>query len=566
LLTKKGLISLALFVCLIPTTSFSFDTKLLSEERYWQQLLHFKNGQSEIDSSNFFLASNGKIDAKAELEATLSALHNNEDITCRFPARIKWLYETIPELSNKIDYKKCQSLEELLETYQASNAVLVFPTAHINSPASMFGHSFLRIDDKSGLSLTANAINYAAETTETNGFLFAYQGLFGGYNGKYSALPYYKKIKEYSDLERRDIWEYDLNLNQHELTRLLTHLYELKDTYADYFFLTENCSYNLLWLLEIARADTDLVSLFHFKAIPIDTIKAINQAGFIEGTSFRPSKTKQIKNLVKQEENATGDLKKAYKAELDIERLKLNRTKNKIDKNAYIKELLAKLSVRSKLPMLPEAKIAVPSDPLLSHKTAKITAGYNTKEDLEFGVKFSFHDIYDLEKGFISGAYINFFNLQLYKSKGDKIKLKDLDLLSINSYAVRDDIFKPISWGVSIGTKEFRQENHFKLTSEVGLSYALGKEAFSFLMLKPSLFYKNQTILGLGVKAGFIANHDNYKFGIIGENSFFNEGQNNINIEAFSTIKITKNTAINLKVNTLEAGKETYTFSMFYYL
>lgn len=227
MLTKKGLISLALFVCLIPTTSFSFDTKLLSEERYWQQLLHFKNGQSEIDSSNFFLASNRKIDAKAELEATLSAIHNNEDITCRFPARIKWQYETIPELSHKIDYKKCQSLKELLETYQ---------------------------------------------------------GLFGGYNGKYSALPYYKKIKEYSDLERRDIWEYDLNLNQHELTRLLTHLYELKDTYADYFFLTENCSYNLLWLLEIARADTDLVSLFHLKAIPIDTIKAINQAGFIEGT------------------------------------------------------------------------------------------------------------------------------------------------------------------------------------------------------------------------------------------------------------------------------------------
>jgi len=58
--------------------------------------------------------------------------------------------------------------------------------------------------------LLSFAVNYAARTDETNGFAYAIKGVFGFYPGYYSLLPYYVKVREYNDLERRDVWEYPL--------------------------------------------------------------------------------------------------------------------------------------------------------------------------------------------------------------------------------------------------------------------------------------------------------------------------------------------------------------------
>ncbi len=557
---------LTLVLFFLPSFSYSLDTKKLSKERYWQQLLHFCDGKSEIDSKEFFLSPKGKTDAKAELDATLNAIYYDKKVFCKFPARVKWLYEKIPSLEN---YQTCEALENLIENYQASKAVLVFPTAHINSPASMFGHTFLRLDDKKGLALTANAVNYAAKTTETNGLIFAYQGLFGGYEGRYSVLPYYKKIKEYNNLERRDIWEYTLNLETPELRRLLTHLYELKDMYGDYFFFTENCSYNLLWLLEIARPNTHLVKNFSIKAIPIDTIRAVKEAGFIEDVNFRPSKTKRIKSLLFEEQKAKGKLKEAYHAELGVELLQLKRTQNKIDKKGYVTELMQRLAIRSKLPTLPKASIKKPPNPLSAHQSTRLEMGMDGKKALEFGVKLAFHDIYDVEKGFITGAYIDFFHLLLSKEQSGDIKLKNLNLVNINSYAPRDKIFKPFSWGVQVGAEAFRNQTYFKLKGEVGLSYAYHDRLFGFIMIRPSFYYHDSLLAGVGPKLGMIVNFEDTKFGVIGEKSFYSDGGDDFHAEVFSTIMIDKNSAINLKIDSDKIGQTKadtrFSASIFYY-
>lgn len=571
---KKGLIILALFYLFFPSLSYSFDTtsnntKHLSEQRYWQQLLHFRDGKSEIDSANFFLATDGKTNPKAELEATLEAIKQDKSVYCRFPARVKWLYQQLPNLEKTNPYQKCTELEEIINNYQASKAVLVFPTAHINSPASMFGHTFLRIDDKTGLPLTANAINYAANTQESNGLAFAYKGLFGGYEGRYSVLPYYKKIKEYSNLERRDVWEYELNLNQTEMTRLLTHLYEVKDTYADYFFFTENCSYNLLWLLEIARKDSYLVSKFDFQVIPIDTVREVQEAGFIVKSKFRPSKAKRIKSLVEEEKHATGKLKEAYQSEIRTELLQLKRSENSIEKGSYIKQLMENLAKRSQLPVLPKVVIKAPPDPMHSHKTSRVGLAWNSQDELELSIKAAFHDIYDLEKGFIKGAYIDFFNLKIAKMADDKVNLKELNLLNINSYAIRDSVFKPLSWGIAVGAIDFRNKTNFKLTGEVGLTYGLGASSLAFMMLKPALYYRDEIVVSIGPKLGFIRSFDSYKIGVFAIKNYFNKGEEEVHAELFSTISSSKNTAVNLKVTSDRLGSfksdETYSISLFYY-
>ena len=138
--------------------------------------------------------------------------------------------------------------------------------------------------------LLAYAVNYGAVTGQDVGLMFAIHGLTGGYRGTYAVLPYHAMVRQYTDYENRDIWEYELGLSRAETLRLVEHLWELRGQYADYFFFDENCSYQLLFLLDVARPGMGLADDFPLHAIPADTVRAVvAQDGMLERTVFRPS-------------------------------------------------------------------------------------------------------------------------------------------------------------------------------------------------------------------------------------------------------------------------------------
>ncbi len=570
---------------LIASDFSSLEVSKLSQENYWHKLLHYKNGESEIDSKKFFLSTDGKSNPKSELFATINAILDDNSTFCRFPARVKWIYRKIPSLEEIKPYQSCSPLKKIIKDYNAQSVVLVFPTAHINSPASMFGHSFLRIDSDNNLSLTSNAINYAAKTAESNGLIFAYQGLFGGYEGRYSILPYYKKIKEYNHLERRDIWEYRLNLTPAEIERLLTHLYELKDLYADYYFFSENCSYNLLWLLEVARSDLDLVDDFSYKAIPIDTIRKVFKSGLIESENFRASKTKEIEaifEMIEQKDEVLDIINshkyqklknltthdKVYGYDLAIELLRLKRSKRDIDKKSYVKDLLSLLKNRSKLDKKIPLKIKKPPNPLLGHYSERLSLSFDSEDSFTLGYKPAFHDLYDVDYGFISGAYINFFNLELEKQKDREIKLKKFDLVDIRSFSLRDKIFKPISWGVSFGLKDFRDELYGSLNLEGGLTYGIGESFYTFFMLKSDVFVGKEFIASLAPKIGFIKSFQKFKVGAISYKDFYSDDITSEHHEIFTTYQFNQNLSLNLKydIDKIDDIKENkMNVSLYYY-
>lgn len=575
-------ITLCLFLTVIPLSLFASDILELHNKRYWHTLLHFKNGMSEIDDIKFFLSSDGKYNPKKELEATIDALRKNkEQIFCKFPARSQWILEHDSILKEEIGDYSCSDIDTLIQEYDPKSVSLIFPTAHINAPSSMYGHSFLRIDHNKKTPLISQAINYAAQTRESNGVLFAYHGLTGGYKGRYSITPYYEKIKEYNDMERRDIWEYELNLSIEEIRRLLYHQFELKAHYADYFFFTENCSYNLLWLLEAARVGVKITDKFHLKAIPIDTIRAVKDEGFVSEVVYRASKSKKIKEIVKNiddivtaksfiNQNYDGALikekspkQKAYILDLSSELLRYKRAKNKIEKKVYIKDLMRILGQRSQIGVTSDYTIAKPSDPLEGHKTNRLRL--SIKEDAYLlSFKPSFHDIYDLEKGFIEGAYINFFDLALQKNHDESIKLEKFDIVNIASYAPRDQIFKPLSWEIAFGwIRNYKDVLEFTLRGGVGHSY----ESMGFLyylFLSPSLYMSNELSASLSPKIGIIKNFSSFKMGAVAQREFFSYGEEITRAEVFSTYNIYKDISLNLKYDITDSKKRG-TVSLFYY-
>jgi len=560
-----------LFTLLFSSLSFSFNLEELSQTKQWHRLLHFKNGESEIDDPKFFFSKNGKANPKAELQATIEKLitdkSDDENSTrCYYPARSHWVLEKLPELKTKAYQPECKALNKELETLGAKYITVILASAHINSPASAFGHTFLRIDNNPKTPLLSYSVNYAAMTSEDNGIIYAYQGIFGGYQGRYSVAHYYEKLKSYSDLEQRDIWEYRLNLSKEEIEKMVRHIFEIRHFYADYFFLAENCSYNLLWLIEVAKDNVELTKLFNHKAIPIDTVRAIIDADLVAKTTYRPSKRKKILALSEPIQNNSQALSFAKSKEHNLSKietlprkekiaslelatalLQIDYAENEIEKKEYLPKFLKLLKARSKLGKVETKKIERPISPSESHKTAKATLLGSTEKRIKANIKVAYHDIYDNDSGFVPGSYINFIDTSfVYEDK--QLKLDELNLLDIKSYALQDAIFKPISWQVSLGGKRiFNNELNAYITAGMGLT--LGNETFyGYTTLTPTIYYKDHDDYSISTNAGLFYNPSaSWKFGLTASHEWFDKERTIDSIEPFITYSLDQEHAINVK-------------------
>ena len=97
-------------------------------------------------------------------------------------------------------------------------------------------------------------INFAAnQNPKDNPIEYVINGLFGLYDGQFAIFPYYFKVNEYNEAESRDMWEYRLSFNTEEIEWAYSHLWELGAASFPYYFFSDNCSYHILSILEIAR-------------------------------------------------------------------------------------------------------------------------------------------------------------------------------------------------------------------------------------------------------------------------------------------------------------------------
>ena len=258
-----GVLSYSSFSIAAPLDNWLKQAKAQQLERhpYWQILLRYEKKQghtlvSSVEQPSFFVSHDGKINAEAELAATLESLVDtppakaDDAVACRFPARAAWLRQQLNITENDLPSANCPAFSTWLKGINPHEATLVFAADFVNNPSSMFGHTLLRIDAPNQTEetrLLAYAVNYAAQTNTSNGLEFAYKGLSGGYAGAFSVLPYYEKVKEYNDFENRDLWEYQLNLTPDEIKQGLAHLWEMKGINLPYYFLASNCSYQLFF-------------------------------------------------------------------------------------------------------------------------------------------------------------------------------------------------------------------------------------------------------------------------------------------------------------------------------
>jgi len=573
--------------------------KRLSESRYWHLLLHMPQDESEIDDENFFLSAEGNVDAQAELDATIYALMNEEvfddnSTACRFPARKFWLAQ---ELSiTDFPVTQCKDFDEMMKRIDPKSASLIFPAGFIQSPASMFGHTFLRIDSSYNSKMLSFAINYAANAnTETeNGFVFAVKGLFGGYYGKYSLLPYYEKIKEYRDSEERDIWEYDLDLNEAEMQQMMRHIWEIRNTYSYYYFFTENCSYNMLWLIEVAKPSVHLREYFNYQVIPPETIHAVVNEGLVTQRHYRPARRSKIlayeQYLQDDEVQEVFDLARD-KLPLD-EFLDNNRSKQAkihileassefieydflagdISADTYRERLHSLLSVRSSLGKGEKIDIPVPQDPMNGHRALRLRAegGVRNGDGIGFvGIRPANHDIKDSDIGFISGTQIEFFDL-LFSYGEDDFNVEKATLISLTSLSPRGKFFQPYSWRLNTGWDRnyLTESTKFTANASGGLTWA--NDLGYFYILADALFYTDRDLtVGLGGITGLVLYEGrDFKTNFEATQRIYDTGSGQTLFSASQHYRSSQNTALSLSydyVEKYESNWNTVKFTFDYF-
>jgi hypothetical protein len=305
--------------------------------------------------------------------------------------------------------------------------------------------------------------------------------------------------------------------------------------YSDYYFIYENCSYNLLWFIDLARDKLNLIDKFNYIVVPIDIIKELKREKLIDSSTLRASKMTKIKSLYQVIPHKDMALKFLRDKNISIiNSLFIDEQRDIVDLAISLESNLSILKYRTKLGISKPQKIAK-TDPTKITPPSKLNITISNQNRLFYGFRVNYHDISDIDYDFNLGKYISFFDIQMINNR-----LESIDFINIDSLSTIDRLYQPISWGLEIGYRD-----RFFIEGRVGSSFSVS----DFLIFyQPTIKFSNH--IDIDYKTGFLKSKNKFKFGIIRDKEF----------DTFITYQFSKNKALNIRVN-----RNFYFLSLFYY-
>lgn len=466
--------------------------KQLDQNITWQRLMYANQKQnSEVSYAGYFYAKDGKTNLNSELQADIKALFqqaaDNQSIRCKFPARSRWLMQQLQIDPQQLPKVNCVEFDEWINQIKPHKATLIYATDFMGNPSSMFGHTLLRLDpkDQKQLNLVSYAVNYAATVKGEDNWSYAWKGLTGEYPGEYSLMPYYRKVKEYGDFESRDLWEYELNLTPEETRFLVEHIWEMQHVSFPYYFVSDNCAYRLLGLIDLVRPNLNLKQQFNYAAIPIETLKVVDQQHLVKEVVYRPALETQL--LAQAKQHGTALAKVAHKVafteveqtqpilknysqseqakilEMAYDDLYLQFISRKVDTDFAQPQLRQLLAERSQIQVDKQRQEPTrpQKQPVEGHHARNISVNVGEVQGqsfVELGHRQAYHDLIDPQAGYRTGTQLLFLDGSV-QYRDDKLKVEHLDFLSVNSYNPVQPFKSPLSWGFNLGWKQEAIEN-----------------------------------------------------------------------------------------------------------
>jgi len=589
------------------------DRDALHEDPQWLALVHYEENRispgvhSPAITPDFFLSPLGDRDPRAELHATLlrffdpsPVVEGEEHPQCAFVARRHWLEDKLDPLADALPAVSCPDYDQWRAALDARGLTLIFPEGFVNNPASIFGHTLLRIDasrESADDEILGYAIDFTAETGDDGGLVYIAKGTTGFYPAFFNLSPYYQQLKRYADWENRDIWEYRLGVDQDQVDFLLMHLWELKDVEFPYYFFTKNCSYELLRLLEIGIADLEASKRFRGPVLPVDTVRAVaDQPGLVTSTRYRPSPETKLRaalrslsrsdrRLVRRivEGHLTPDdgaleeippMRRARILELAYDQLRYDYLAGNVsgaDSRSLSRQILI---ARSRIGELAPGAAPAVSDvveptvrPDQGHDTSLValSAGWRDDESfIDFRLRPALHGLIENSGGYPEFTEVRILDtrLRVYPESG-RVRLQELTLFETVSLSPRNHAFKPWAWSTGTGLRTRRVRDDGDLDDaavwgthiSVGLAWDPHPEillyGLSDLRLDVGPDLEDNVSLGPGVRLGVYAGRReaHWRGHLFGELNHFAVGDTTTWIRGGAELRLTisRNTEISIE-------------------
>jgi hypothetical protein len=472
-------------------------------ELAWRRLLFYRprllSGEtSMVDSPAFFLAQEGGRDPHAELQATIAAMqrdpgefaNRNEHPACRFPARRRFLETHLPGFAASIARSDCADFERWRGAIGKEGVSLVFSSYFANNPASMFGHSFLRLHRSApggkDSGILDDTVNFMAYPFTANPVLYAFYGLSGGFPGRFSMLPYYAKVQEYNNADSRDMWEYELAMTPEQIENLHEVIWEVgPPVEMDYYYFDENCSFVILMLLQTVMPEVDLTPP-HAWVIPADTLRAVRLApGVLRTVRYRPSSLSRFRAAyaaldgslqdVVDEMIADNDADAAAAAMRGLPEFQQSRVIDAVveyidfDERVYADKGAVRYSALRQRLLLARAQhkqVFAPAGvtvreverPDIGPGTARLGATLGAGEGgglLAASWRSALHDLGAPDYGYPDSLAIGFFDIELrYDPTDRRAAVERYDLLTIRSVPNLERVVRPWAWSLVLGADD----------------------------------------------------------------------------------------------------------------
>lgn len=246
-------------------------------------MLHSNNGVAQITDPAFLLSSNQFSEQKEQDLVIKLYDQDPQQAFCRYPARLTYLSEKLGFKLHIDRYDQCPELKKFLRYVPFQQLELVFASEVLSSASSMMGHVFLKASGQNFRQVqVSHSLAYFTEITTINPAKLIVESTLTGMPGFFSVRPFYKDVEQYNKKEQRNVWQFQLQGTDEQLTLLQLHIWELNQVNLTYYFQSFNCA--TLTLELIALLEPKVLRERELIVSPLDVVKAATKYKMIGET------------------------------------------------------------------------------------------------------------------------------------------------------------------------------------------------------------------------------------------------------------------------------------------
>ena len=200
---------------------------------------------------------------------------------------------------------------------------------------------------------------------------------------------------------------------------------------------------------------------------------------------------------------------KRYILEASTELLEFYYIKGEVDKKTYLSLFHDLTSARAMLGMGENLVIKSPTNPLESHRQARLSFGMlSTKNqtNLLVGIRPLYHSLDDNTLGLLYGTQIEFLST-LLRINEKAVKVQEFTLLSVTSLSPISAYFQNVSWRTHFRWDKNYIDDRLRFNASFGAGASWGSERAYMYLMADSFVYEDKGVVGgVAGSLGFVWN------------------------------------------------------------